>query len=159
MIPASSDEAARIGTKMKEDFARAGIDLKLQRVEWSAFVRRLTTHDFDACTLLWSSEPRGDPTQIWSSSSIDGGSNFISFSNPIADKLMQDARSELDDGRRDEMYRQFGRILYNEQPYTWLYVRPTMTLLSHRIRGVRQTLLGWVLEDWWLSHDATRGVN
>ncbi len=159
MIPAASEEAAKIGTKMKEDFSRAGIDLKLQRVEWSAFVRRLTTHDFDACTLLWAGEPRSDPTQIWSSSSIDGGSNYISFSNQTADKLMLEARSELNDARRDELYRQFGRILYDEQPYTWLYVRPTMTLLSHRIRGARETLFGWVLEDWWLLKDSSRGAN
>ncbi len=156
MIPAASDEAARIGTKMKEDFFRAGIDLKLQRVEWSAFVRRLRTHDFDACTLLWSGEPRGDPTQIWSSSSIDDGSNYISFSNPVADKLMHEARGELDDNKRDALYRAFGRILYDEQPYTWLYVRPTMSLLSRRIKGVRPTLLGWVLEDWWLEGGPNR---
>jgi peptide/nickel transport system substrate-binding protein len=156
MVPTASEEAARIGTKMKEDFFRAGIDLKLQRVEWSAFVRRLRTHDFDACTLLWTGEPRQDPTQIWSSSSIDGGSNYISFSNPVADKLMHEARGELDDGRRDRLYQAFGRILYDEQPYTWLYVRPTMTLLSRRIKGVRQTLLGWVLEDWWLEDEASR---
>ncbi len=158
MIPAASDEATRIGTKMKEDFSRAGIDLKLQRVEWSAFVRRLRTHDFDACTLLWSGEPRGDPTQIWSSTSIDGGSNYISFNNPVADKLMREARGELDDSRRDRLYQEFGRILYDEQPYTWLYVRPTMTLLNRRIKGVRPTLLGWVLEDWWLEDEPNRRV-
>jgi peptide/nickel transport system substrate-binding protein len=156
MIPAGSEEVTRIGTKMKEDFFRAGIDLKLQRVEWSAFVRRLRTHDFDACTLLWVSEPRGDPTQIWSSSSIDGGSNYISFSNPVADRLMREARGELDEARRDRLYREFGRILYDEQPYTWLYVRPTMTLLSQRIKGVKQTLFGWILEDWWLENEPNR---
>lgn len=156
MIPVASEEAARIGTKMKEDFSRAGIELKLQRVEWSAFVRRLTTHDFDACTLLWSGEPRGDPTQIWSTSSIQGGSNYISFSNPLADRLMQEARSELDDNRRDRLYREFGRILYDEQPYTWLYVRPTMALISRRIKGARETLLGWVLEDWWIDGESSR---
>lgn len=151
MVPTGSEEAARMGTKMKEDFARAGVELVLQRVEWSAFVRRLTTHDFDACTLLWAGNPRDDPTQIWATSSIDGGSNYISFSNPKADRLMQEARVELDDERRDSLYRELGRILYDEQPYTWMYVRPRLALISKRLRGVRNTLLGWVFEDWWVA--------
>ncbi len=151
LVPSVSEEAARMGTKMKEDFARAGIELVLQRVEWSAFIRRVTTHDFDACTMLWSLNPRDDPTQIWASSSIDGGSNFISFRNAEADRLMRDARAELDDERRNAIYRAFDRILYDEQPYTWMYVRPQMALFSKRLHGVRNTLFGWVFEDWWVT--------
>ena len=71
---------------------------------------------------------------------------------------MREARGELDDSRRDRLYQEFGRILYDEQPYTWLYVRPTMTLLNRRIKGVRPTLLGWVLEDWWLEDEPNRRV-
>jgi len=151
LVPSGSEQAARMATKMKEDFARAGIELVLQRVEWSAFVRRLTSHDFDACTLAWVGNPRDDPTQIWATSSIEGGSNFVSFSNPVADRLMEEARAELDDERRDAMYRELGRILYEEQPYTWMYVRPQMSLISKRLRGVRNTLFGWVFEDWWVA--------
>ncbi len=151
MVPTVSAEAARMGTKMKEDFARAGIELVLQRIEWSAFTRRVTTHDFDACTMAWALNARDDPTQTWASSSIDGGSNFVSFRNPQADQLLREARGELDDERRDALYRAFGRILNEEQPYTWLYVRPRMSLFNKRIRGIRNTLFGWVFEDWWVT--------
>jgi peptide/nickel transport system substrate-binding protein len=150
MIPSGSEGAARMATKMKEDFARAGIDLVLQRVDWSAFVRRVTMHDFDACTMFWSLSSRDDPTQIWATSSINGGSNFVSFDNPEADRLIREARVELDDNRRDAMYRQLGRILHDEQPYTWMYVRPQLALISKRLRGVRNSLFGWGYEDWWV---------
>jgi len=113
MIPASSPEAAKMATKLKEDFGRAGIDLRLQRVEWSIFVRRLRTHDFDACTLAWAdSGPRGDPTQIWHSSSREGGSNYVGFDNREADLLMDEARGTLDDERRDALYRRLGALLH-----------------------------------------------
>lgn len=151
MLPAGSDDFARLATKIKEDFERAGIDLAVQRVEWSAFVRRLRTHDFDACALSWVGGPRDDPSQVWQSSSIDGGSNYVSFANPEADRIMLAARGEPNDERRNELYRRFGRILYDEQPYTWMYVRPQLSLFSKRIKGVEDSLLGWVFEDWWVD--------
>ena len=152
MVPASSNEAARWVTAVKEDFDRAGLELNIQRQEWQTFVRRLREHEFDACTLLWgSSGPRGDPTQIWHSDSIDGGSNYIEFRNERADAIMEEARVTLDEDRRTELYREFGRILYEEQPYTWMYTRPELTLIHRRIHGVRQSLGGWFPQDWWLE--------
>ena len=156
MLPASSVWAHRMATMMKEDFGRAGIDLAVQKVEWSAFTRRLRDKEFDACTLIWGGGPRGDPTQIWHSSSIDGGSNYISFSNPKADALMDQAKVIFDDDRRNAIYRQFSRLLYEEQPYTWLYVRPRLSLVSRRLRGVRESLMFWQYEDWWVEDPPAR---
>lgn len=151
MISAVSDDAAKMGTLLKESLARAGVDMKLQRVEWSAFIRRLRERDFDACSLLWASgSPRSDPTQIWHSSSIKGGSNFIGFSNARADQLMDEARGVLDDEKRNRIYREFGRILYDEQPYTWILIRPQLTLIHRRVHGVRASLSGLQYNDMWL---------
>ncbi len=156
MLPASSVWAERMATLMKSDFSRAGIDLVVQKVEWSAFTRRLRDQEFDACTLIWGGGPRGDPTQIWHSSSIEGGSNYIGFSNPKADALMDQAKVIFDDDRRNAIYRQFSRLLYEEQPYTWLYVRPRLSLVSRRLRGVRETLMFWQYEDWWIEDPPTQ---
>jgi len=152
MIGAGSEDAARMGPLIKETMTRAGVDMRLQRVEWSAFVKRLRSRDFDACTLLWGGGgSRSDPAQIWHSRSIAGGSNYIGFNSPEADAIIDAARAELDDARRNRMYREFGRILHNEQPYTWLYVRPSMTLIHRRVHGVRTSLTGWQYEDWWVD--------
>ena len=154
MIPAASEDAARMGTKMKEDMERAGIELNLQRVEWSAFVRRLRDHDFDSCTLLWGdTSPEGDPAQIWGSASIEGGSNYISFRNERVDEIITQARTMFDTEQRDALYRELGEILYAEQPYTWLYTRPRLSLVSRRIRGARESLMFWQYEDFWLAED------
>jgi peptide/nickel transport system substrate-binding protein len=127
-------------------------------VEWSAFVKRLRSRDFDACTLLWAGGgPRSDPAQIWHSRSIAGGSNYVGFHSPAADSIIDAARAELDDDRRNRMYREFGRILYEEQPYTWLYVRPSMSLVHRRVHGARPTLSGWRYEDWWVDGQRESG--
>jgi peptide/nickel transport system substrate-binding protein len=151
MLPAASQNAAQIATLAKEELGRAGIDMQIQKVEWSAFSKRLREHSFDACTLLWGGGPRDDPTQIWHSKSQKGGSNYVGYNNPEADKLMEDARVILDGEARSAMYRKLHRILYDEQPYTWLYVNAELSLVHKRIKGARETLFWWQFEDLWID--------
>jgi peptide/nickel transport system substrate-binding protein len=154
MIPAASEVAAKIGTLAKEEFSRAGIDMQIQKVEWSAFLKRLREHSFDACTLMWGGGARDDPTQIWHSKSQKGGSNYIGYHNPEADKLMEDARVTLDDAARHAMYQKLHRILYDEQPYTWMFLHAELSLVHKRIKGARETLQWWQFEDLWVDPSA-----
>jgi peptide/nickel transport system substrate-binding protein len=152
MLPSASREASQWLTKIKEDFGRAGIELNIQRIEWAVFTRRLREQEFDACTLLWGdTSPRTDPGQIWHSSSINGGSNYISYRNAEVDRLIEEARVTLDEDARIELYQQMGRILWDEQPYTWMYSRPRLGLVSKRLRGVRESLAWYQFRDWWLA--------
>jgi peptide/nickel transport system substrate-binding protein len=154
MIPTSSREAGMMATKIKEDFERARIDMEIQRVEWSNFTERLRNHEFDACTLLWgNTSPRTDATQIWHSSSTEGGSNYISFRNERVDQILEQARRTVDDDARTELLREFGRILWDEQPYTWLYTRPALSLYHKRLRGVHESLAWYQFADWWVVED------
>jgi peptide/nickel transport system substrate-binding protein len=151
LIPATSVEAGRMGAKMKEDFARVGIEMDIQRLEWSQYMSTLSEHEFDACQLIWGGGPRGEPTQIWHSSSIDGGSNYVSFRHERADRLMEQARILFEPEPRNALYREFHRILHEEQPYTFLFVRPQLSLVHKKLRGVRQSLYFWRYRDWWLD--------
>ncbi len=152
MLPSGSEEAARWSAKIKEDMARAGVAMDIQRVEWSAFTKRLTEHSFDACTLLWaSSDPYDDPAQIWHSNSIKGGSNYISFKNAEVDSIIERARVEFDDDARDALYRKFGEILHEEQPYTIMYTRPELDLLHKRVKGAKANLSSWSYEQIWID--------
>jgi peptide/nickel transport system substrate-binding protein len=159
MIPVGNDDSARMATLAKEVMTRAGIEMRLQRIEWSAFVKRLREHEFDACTLAWSGSPRSDPTQIWHSASIQGGSNYVGFHSARADQLIETARTEFDDERRNELYRELGRLLYEQQPYTWLFVKPDLSLVHRRIRGARVTIQDFRYEDFWVESDRHNGRN
>jgi peptide/nickel transport system substrate-binding protein len=152
MIPSASEEAARWGAKVKEDMSRAGVAMDIQRVEWSSFTKRLTEHSFDACTLLWAnSSPYEDPTQIWHSSAIKGGSNYISYRNAEVDSILERARVEFDDATRAALYRKFGEILHDEQPYTIMYTRPDLDLLHKRVKGAVPNLGSWNYETLWID--------
>src|SRR5678815_2396834 len=65
---------------MKDAYARAGIVLEPDRIDWPVLVNRLNTSDFDAISLSWSSEPESDPYQIFHSSQIkDQGDNRTGY--------------------------------------------------------------------------------
>jgi peptide/nickel transport system substrate-binding protein len=134
--------------------ARAGIDLQIEPVEWSAFLKRMGEHDLDATMLQWDGDARMEPTQIWHSISIDGGSNYISYSNPEVDRLLEQARVTLDDAARNALYRQLGAILHAEQPYTFLYVPAELDLVHERVHGAKPNLYWWQFEDIWLASGA-----
>lgn len=155
-IPSGSLEMARAATKIKEDLAREGIEMELEKVEWSALLKRADAHDFDALALIWGNDARTDPTQIWHSSSIEGGSNFIGFRDAEADRLIEEARVTLDADARNALYRKLGEILTREQPYTLLYIPAELDLLHERVHGARPSLYWWQFERMWLDPPARR---
>jgi peptide/nickel transport system substrate-binding protein len=157
MLPSTSTETANWASKVKADFAHAGIELTLQRVEWSAFLKRLREHEFDAATLLWSGDARMDPTPVWHSSGIASGSNFVGYANPVVDRLIEQARGTLDPDTRNALFRQFGAIIHAEQPYTFLYTPPELDLIHKRVKGARANLYWWQFEDMWLDPTQTKG--
>ena len=92
-----------------------------------------------------------DPYEIWHSSQVKDGSNYVLFRNPQADALIEQARAILDDSRRNELYRKLGRVLYDEAPYTFLYSRPSLDAVSNRVRGIRPSVVWYDFQDVWLA--------
>lgn len=155
LYPAGNPLYEQLASLMQNDFGKVGIAVETSRLEWAVYTERLRKHEFDACSLVWKLEPRSDPWQIWHSSSIGGGSNWVSFRNVEADRLMQAAREEFDVERRAALYHRFSEILHQEQPYTLLFNRYNLSLVSKRFGGVYSTPYGlFRYDDFFLRRDA-----
>jgi len=138
---------------LKEEFRRTGIDVHTTFVEWSVFVVKLDTRDFDAIMLAWGGGGvEDDPYQIWHSDQIaDQGHNFISFRNAEADRLITEARRELDENRRNALFHRLHRLLHELQPYTFFIARESLRLVSTRIAGAQVHPLGMETQEWWVA--------
>ena len=147
-IPSGSTFAERLATIMKEDFSRHGIHMNIARYEWAVFIDRLQSRDFEAVTLAWSLGYAGDPYQLWHSSQAEAGSNYVSFKNSEADRLIEMARREFNHEKRKQMYHRFHEILHHEQPYTFLYANPQLMAVSRRFSNVNVYLKGLDLTEW-----------
>ena len=123
---------------IKESFAAAGIDMKIQNVEWSVYIRRLDERKYDACCLGWMSNFDPDMYQIWHSSQrSSGGSNHIGYANAELDKIIVQMRETFDMKERIRLAHRISEILHEDQPYTFLFCPYSLAALSSRYRNVR----------------------
>ena len=139
----SREDTQRMVLLLRDLFAQAGILLKPKPTEWSVMLDMLKQRDFDAITLGWSGSIESDLYQIFHSSQIaDGGNNSISYSNPKLDKIIEMARATVDENKRMDLWHAAEKILYQDQPYTFLVRSKSLEFVDKRIHNVTQTRLG-----------------
>ena len=148
---ATSSIQQKMMPMIKESFAKAGIDMKLQNVEWSVYIRRLEERSYDACCLGWMSNFDPDMYQIWHSSQrSSGGSNHIGYANAELDKLIIKMRETFDMSERVRLAHRISEILHDDQPYTFLFCPYSLVALSSRYRNVRVFPAGLNDEAFWV---------
>ncbi len=161
-IPFSFVFLVNSGNQIRKDIALVvqgelrdvGIECEVRELDWSIFLDRVKNKNFDAVTLGWTGSLRFPPDdyQIWHSSQAEGnGSNFISFVNPEVDRILEEYRQEFDMEKRIALYRRYQEILYEEQPYTFLWKQRTVTAYSRRYEGVNWYPAGTNNREWWVS--------
>ncbi|MEM7577106.1 MAG: ABC transporter substrate-binding protein [Planctomycetota bacterium] len=136
--PSGNELGDKIVLYLKDAYARAGIVLEPDPLEFSILIERLDDQAFDAITLGWGGGAvERDLRQTFHSvQAKKGGDNFMSYVNPELDVLIDQARMTLDGDARMELWRAAHRIIYDEQPYTFLFNRQTLRFLDGRFRNV-----------------------
>jgi peptide/nickel transport system substrate-binding protein len=137
-----------------------GIDVNIHVVEWAAFINTfIRKRDFEAIILGWGLGLDPDQYEIWHSSKTGPDQlNHVSYSNPEVDRLLEQGRRTFDRGRRTAIYREFQRVLAEDQPLVFLYVPEALTAVSSRIRGIEPAPAGlaWNFIRWYVPQDAQR---
>ncbi|MDO8499164.1 MAG: ABC transporter substrate-binding protein [bacterium] len=78
-----------------------------------------------------------DPFPFWHSSQTEyPGSNLAMFTNRAADKLLEDARVEVDNAKRADLYQKFQNILIKEIPAIFLYTPNYTFAVNKDIKGI-----------------------
>jgi peptide/nickel transport system substrate-binding protein len=150
IYPSSSVNYQQMAFYLKDAYARAGIVLEPDPLEWTIMQQRIDQRDFDAMTLGWTGGIESDPYQIFHSKQIsDGGDNYIHYSNPELDRLIDDARRTVDESKRMPLWHQVHSILHEDQPYTFLWTSRAVVFVDKRIRNVQITKTGMSSELEW----------
>ena len=138
-----NEDTKRIVLFLKDLYARAGIVLVPKPTEWSVMLDLINKRDFEAITLGWTSGVETDIYQIFHSKQIEGGGdNFVHYKNSALDQLIDQARGTVDEAKRMPLWQQAERIMYEDQPYTFLMRRQSLIFVDKRIHNLQVTKLG-----------------
>jgi peptide/nickel transport system substrate-binding protein len=149
------------GNKIREQSAviiqqalkKVGIDVKVELMEWNAFLDWVDGNEKEAYILGWSLGSEPDSHVIWHST---GGFNAMhGYQNADVDRLVEEGRKNTDLAKRKEIYGQLQRILAEDQPYTYLFFPNTLVGVNKRLKGLPSEVgaVGpmWNFEDWWIG--------
>ena len=153
-IKINSGNAVRksVALVLLDEVKKHGIAASVRELDWTIFLNDVKNHQFDAVVLGWSmSTTEPDAYQVWhSSQAANKGSNAISYKNARVDAILEQYRREFDPQKRIELYKEFQQILHDEQPYTFLHVRKTVSAVHRRFQGVEVFPDGLKPIDWWV---------
>jgi peptide/nickel transport system substrate-binding protein len=143
---------------LKDAYAAAGIQMDLDPLEWAVFTEKLNHKDFDAITLRWGGgNPEQDPYQMFDSSQSGAdGDDFMNYANPAVDTALRRARTTLDPKKRLPLWQEAQRLLYEDQPYMFLWFTKETWLVDGRVKNVQPGPLGLpsaVRTEWFVPRD------
>ncbi|MFN2441936.1 MAG: ABC transporter substrate-binding protein [Thermoanaerobaculia bacterium] len=163
LLAAGDTSSANQAQIYQEALARVGVRLDISRLDAATLFGRVLGGDFQTSMLAWSLDLDPDLFSILHSSQMPpNGQNFIFYSNPAVDELIEKGRTEFDQGARIEIYRELHRILAEEKPYTWVVQVSTKWAINKRVQNVEEAegfgLYGWYPgpSQWWIAPEDRR---
>jgi peptide/nickel transport system substrate-binding protein len=116
--------------------AEAGFDLKIRVIEFATSFKQAQAGEFQVFQINWSGriDPDGNSYVFMHTKAPqnDGG-----YSNPEADKLMDDGRLVSDPAQRKAIYEELTKILLEEEPIIYLYHRKLLFAHTTKLEGFK----------------------
>ncbi|MEO8035612.1 MAG: ABC transporter substrate-binding protein [Acidobacteriota bacterium] len=166
--PFAFDMVVTAGTPVTLEFAQlyqaglkeAGVKMNIVVIDPSVFFQRVFSGNYQAVYMSWELDPDPDPFSLFHSSQIPPhGQNLVYYSNPEADRLLEEGRRTLDVSKRIPIYQRLHQLLADDQPYTTTVQVSVKYAVRKRVRNVRDSK-GWGILlwypgefDWWLAED------
>lgn len=112
--------------------AQVGIKVNLKIVEWGSYLKSITSHTQAPLYLLGWSIPTMDPDH-WLWVNLHTGEPFSQFSDPQLDKLLEQARYEMDVKKREKLYQDIQKLVLDQAYLCVLYETKDLFGVNKRI--------------------------
>lgn len=139
----ASDRQRQIVELAQRSFREAGVAMSLAPMEWGAFVEKVDTGEYEACSLSLNLDPNPDLRPNWHSAQVPpSGMNHAFYRNPRADALMDEIASTFDRARAKALYAELQRVIADDQPFTFLHTVSVAWGVRERIGNVKTSPVG-----------------
>jgi peptide/nickel transport system substrate-binding protein len=137
-----------------------GIVLQPRLVEWVTMVNMLqdTRRNYDAVVSSWVGFFRRDDREILHSANLDRPQQYVGYSNPRLDSLLDTLAVTLDRERAEPMWREYQRLIVQEAPYIVIYYPNGLMGYNRRLRNVVMDTRSSIVNvaEWWIHPDDRR---
>ena len=148
--------AGQIAQVLQEALAHEGVRMRIETLDWPAFVSKLRSRRYQAQISTWLLDVDPDPYDNWHSSQIATGNNVTAYADAEVDRYCEAGRATFDLAARAAAYREVQARLHRDQPMTFLFHPEWVVGVDARLRGFRVPLSGpwrWFPGPltWWLT--------
>ena len=155
-----NDQRQKAAEIIQRRLKEIGVRMEIRVVEWSAFLSQfIDTRNFEAVLLGWGLSRDPDLFDIFHSSKTKPGEfNFAGYANEEVDRLIVEGRRTFEQAARQAIYRRIHQLIYEDQPYLFLYVPDALPIAHARVRHVIATPIGigYNLIDWYVPEAEQR---
>lgn len=126
-----------------------GIEVQLQPMDWEYYKKQLGKNQLGIFRVGWQADYPDADSFVYSlfHSSKTGISNYFSYQNPQVDKILFNARAQLDEEKRIQALRQAEEIIVDDAPCIWLFQKMAAKLISPGVRSLEINCMELV--DWY----------
>ncbi len=142
MVPKGAENEA-VAQVIQSMAAETGFDLKIRLIEFATSLKQAQAGEYQLFLLGWSGriDPDGN-SYIFLHTNAPQNESF--YSNPGADKLLEDARLITDQAQRKAIYEKLAKIALNDHPIIYIYHRKILVAHTAKLEGYKQVSDGLV---------------
>ena len=144
----------------QSELKKIGVQLDIAVVDWTSLSHRVLSGNYQASFMAWDLDADPDPFSLFHSSQFPPrGQNLVFYSNPEADRLIEQGRRDLDYNQRVDIYHRLHAVIADDQPYAWTTQVSIKWGISKRLRNVKESrgfgLFTWYPGefDWWIPRE------
>lgn len=133
-----NEQRKLFGLILQDQLKNFQIDLEIVPAEWSVYLEKIKSGDFDLFYGSINSSPLPpDFFTSFHSESADGGRNYVNYKSNLADSLIQGIRKSKTEMERNNYYKAFQRQLSADLPMVILFSAEETFLYSDRIKQLK----------------------
>ena len=136
MVPKGAETEA-VAQVIQSMAAEAGFDMKIRVTEFATSLKQAEAGEYQAFMLAWSGriDPDGNSYIFLKTGAPQ---NYSAWSNPEADKALDDARLVTDPAQRKAIYEKLAKAAQDEEPILYIFHRRILIAHTTRLEGYKQ---------------------
>src|SRR5450755_2253165 len=136
MVPKGAETEA-VAQVIQSMAAEAGFDMKIRVTEFATSLKQAEAGEYQAYMLAWSGriDPDGNSYIFLHTG---GPQNNSAWSNPEADKALDDARRVTDPAQRKAIYEKLTKAALDDEPILYIFHRKLLIAHTTKLEGYKQ---------------------